>query len=119
MSRVEEFTLDISPLTQSPRKIWVYLPNSYDSTKKKYDVLYMFDGHNLFYDEYATYGKSWGIKDFLDKNNIDLVVMDRIAIISAMQEWMNTALWYHKRPSGAVRKLFLPGISPQNGLQKY
>ncbi|MBR4162562.1 MAG: alpha/beta hydrolase [Solobacterium sp.] len=75
MSRVEEFTLDISPLTQSPRKIWVYLPNSYDSTKKKYDVLYMFDGHNLFYDEYATYGKSWGIKAFLDKNNIDLVVI--------------------------------------------
>ena len=75
MSRVEEFTLDISPFSQSPRKIWVYLPDSYDNTKKKYDVLYMFDGHNLFFDHYATYCKSWGIKDFLDQYHIDLVVI--------------------------------------------
>ena len=25
-------------------------------------VLYMFDGHNVFFDEDATYGKSWGMK---------------------------------------------------------
>lgn len=75
MSRIEEFTLDISPLTESDRKIWVYLPDSYDRTKKKYDVLYMFDGHNLFSDQTATYGKSWGMKEFLDENHIDLVVI--------------------------------------------
>ncbi len=75
MGRIETFKLDIAPLSQSPRKIWVYLPNSYDSTNKKYDVLYMFDGHNLFYDRTATYGKSWGMKKYLDKNNIDLVVI--------------------------------------------
>lgn len=75
MSRIEEFSLDISPLSQNPRKIWVYLPSSYDHTKKKYDVLYMFDGHNLFDDNLATYGKSWGIKDYLDKTGIDLVVI--------------------------------------------
>ena len=28
--------------------------------------MYFFDGHNLFYDSDATYGKSWGLKDFLD-----------------------------------------------------
>lgn len=75
MSRIEEFSLDISPLSQNPRKIWVYLPESYDHTKKKYDVLYMFDGHNLFLDSLATYGKSWGIRDYLDKTGIDLVVI--------------------------------------------
>lgn len=75
MSRIEEFSLDISPLSQNPRKIWVYLPKSYDHTKKKYDVLYMFDGHNLFDDSLATYGKSWGIRDYLDENGIDLIVI--------------------------------------------
>lgn len=75
MSRIEEFALDISPFSENPRRIWVYLPESYDRTKKKYDVLYMFDGHNLFDDSLATYGKSWGIKDYLDANNIDLVVI--------------------------------------------
>lgn len=75
MGTIKTFTLDISPLSSPKRKVWVYLPNSYKKTEKKYDVLYMFDGHNLFYDEVATYGKSWGIKDYLDKSNIDLVVV--------------------------------------------
>lgn len=76
MGRVEEFKLAIKPLGQSPRKIYVYLPDSYDKNKhKKYPVLYMFDGHNLFFDDVATYGKCWGIKDYLDKNHLDLVVI--------------------------------------------
>lgn len=75
MSEVVTFTLDIEPLEQSPRTIWVYLPDSYSTGKKTYPVLYMFDGHNLFYDNVATYGKSWGIKDYLDKTKLDLVVI--------------------------------------------
>ncbi len=74
MGKVEEFSLAM-PFSQSPRKVWVYLPDSYDQTKKKYDVLYMFDGHNLFFDEYATYGKCWGLKKYLDQSGIDLVVV--------------------------------------------
>ena len=73
MSRIEEFSLDISPLTQNPRRVWVYLPESYDHTRKKYDVLYMFDGHNLFDDSLATYGKSWGIRDYLENSASTIV----------------------------------------------
>ena len=75
MGKVEMFTLDIHPFSQSPRKIWVYLPDSYETNTRKYDVLYMFDGHNLFFDDLATYGKCWGIKDYLDKTGLDLVVV--------------------------------------------
>lgn len=75
MGTVEEFSLDIAPFTQSPRKIWVYLPASYASSHKKYPVLYMFDGHNLFFDEVATYGKCWGIREYLDKSGLDLIVV--------------------------------------------
>ena len=74
MSRIETFSLDI-PLTQSPRKIYVYLPDSYDRENRTYPVLYMFDGHNLFDDAEATYGKSWGIRDYLDRTGIDLIVI--------------------------------------------
>jgi predicted alpha/beta superfamily hydrolase len=75
MGKVEEFKLSIKPFSQSPRNVWVYLPDSYQTSKKKYDVLYMFDGHNIFFDNYATYGKSWGMKKYLDETNIDLVVV--------------------------------------------
>lgn len=35
----------------------------------------MFDGHNLFYDEDATYGKSWGLKSFLDATCFDIIIV--------------------------------------------
>lgn len=74
MGKIELFSLSV-PFSQSPRKVWVYLPDSYAISRKKYDVLYMFDGHNIFFDETATYGKSWGIGKFLDQTGADLVVV--------------------------------------------
>lgn len=76
MSEIKTLRLSIKPLKQSPRKVWVYLPNEYDPSRKKpYDVFYMFDGHNIFLDELATYGKSWGMKDYLDSLSLPLVVI--------------------------------------------
>ena len=50
MGKVEMFRMPIN-IGPTPRKVWVYLPDSYAYRKKKYDVLYMFDGHNIFYDQ--------------------------------------------------------------------
>lgn len=76
MGQVKQFQLGIKPLYQSPRKVFVYLPDQYKTQPHKtFDVLYMFDGHNLFFDEVATYGKSWGLKDYLDKTKLPLVVI--------------------------------------------
>ena len=52
------------------RNAYVYLPDE----ENRYPVLYMFDGQNLFEDEEATYGKSWGLKDFLEENQVPLIV---------------------------------------------
>ena len=75
MGKVEEFRLPMHRFSQSPRKIWVYLPDSYDETDQYYPVLYMFDGHNLFFDDLSTYGQSWKIKDYLDEKKLDLIVV--------------------------------------------
>ena len=48
------------------RKLHIWLPEGYEKTEERYPVMYFFDGHNLFFDEDATYGKSWGLKEFLD-----------------------------------------------------
>ena len=48
------------------RPLHIYLPDDYDSSWEHYPVMYFFDGHNLFFNEDATYGKCWGLKDFLD-----------------------------------------------------
>ena len=47
------------------RKIWVYLPSSYQKVKKKYPVLYMHDGQNLFDNATSGYGE-WGVDEILD-----------------------------------------------------
>lgn len=73
--KVTLFRLPIEPLTQSPRRIWAYLPASYHPDGGPYPVLYMFDGHNLFDDRIATYGKSWGFREYLDHTGLDLVVI--------------------------------------------
>lgn len=60
---------------QNPRKAYLYLPESYEtSPQKHYPVLYMFDGHNVFFDEDATYGKSWGMNDYMLKSGKELII---------------------------------------------
>ena len=48
------------------RPLHIYLPEGYEFSQERYPVTYFFDGHNLFFNEDATYGKSWGLKEFLD-----------------------------------------------------
>lgn len=56
------------------RRAYVYLPDSYLFSKKRYPVLYMFDGHNVFFDSHATYGKSWGLGEYLKKTKAEIIV---------------------------------------------
>lgn len=47
------------------RRIWVYLPKDYNTTTKKYPVIYMHDGQNVF-DAATSYSGEWGVDEFLD-----------------------------------------------------
>ena len=57
------------------RRLYVYLPEAaLDEPERRFPVLYMFDGHNVFFDEDATYGKSWGLGEYLDEHETPLIV---------------------------------------------
>lgn len=70
-------TIAIPPLTGDKlRRLYIYLPDSYDSKPENhYPVLYMFDGHNVFFDNDATYGKSWGMKEYMDQTKTELIIV--------------------------------------------
>ena len=71
---IETFPVKIPELTgDTERKAYVYLPVGYDENNR-YPVMYMFDGHNLFDDSEATFGKSWGLADYLDYTNTQLII---------------------------------------------
>ena len=74
---VRKWNITIPELTgDEERRLYVYLPKSYQTNRRKrYPVLYMFDGHNLFFDADATYGKSWGLKKYLEKTRTELIVV--------------------------------------------
>ena len=57
------------------RRAYVYLPTMYEAQPElRFPVLYMFDGQNVFFNEDATYGKSWGVADYLDYTDTPLIV---------------------------------------------
>ena len=67
------------PFNYSPknanRTLHIYLPNDYDFSQERYPVMYFFDGHNLFRDSDATYGKCWGLETFLDRWSKKMIVV--------------------------------------------
>jgi predicted alpha/beta superfamily hydrolase len=71
---LEKFLISMTPFNQE-RMIRVYLPQSYDQGDKRYPVLYMHDGQNVFEDEDAIGGVSLGLKDFLDESGLDIIVV--------------------------------------------
>ncbi len=66
------------PQLDTKRRVWIYLPPSYGKTKKKYPVLYMHDGQNLFDEFTGGYGE-WKIDEFFDsiseKNGKEFIVV--------------------------------------------
>jgi predicted alpha/beta superfamily hydrolase len=47
------------------RRIWIYLPTGYASSSKRYPVLYMHDGQNLF-DEATAFSGEWSVDEAMD-----------------------------------------------------
>ena len=74
MIRVTKLRIPALP-TEKPRRLYVYTPRGYAKSQRRYPVLYMFDGYNVFYDSHATYGKSWGMKQFLDRSGFEVIVV--------------------------------------------
>ena len=64
-----------SPDSPDKRRAYIYLPTSYKKNPdKRYPVLYMFDGHNVFFDSDATYGKCWGMKKYMDRTKTEMII---------------------------------------------
>lgn len=62
------------PQLDRHRRIWVYKPSGYYRTDKRYPVVYMHDGQNLF-DEAIAFGEEWGIDDTLNKMLAECIIV--------------------------------------------
>jgi len=71
--QVSSFTID-APQLNKTKKIWVYLPKNYSTSDKKYPVIYMHDGQNLFDAKTASFGE-WNVDETLDSINAQVIVI--------------------------------------------
>ena len=55
---IERLPARIDPLNKTTW-IDIYLPDDYFGSDRRYPVLYMFDGQNLFFDQQASFGRTW------------------------------------------------------------
>ncbi|MBL0272842.1 MAG: alpha/beta hydrolase [Chitinophagaceae bacterium] len=59
-------TAFLIPNLNRTRRVWIYLPPSYNNgMQKKYPVIYMQDGQNIF-DESTSFSGEWGVDEYLD-----------------------------------------------------
>ena len=74
---VEKWPVTIPELTgKKKRNVYVYVPDRYANDKElRFPVLYMFDGHNVFFDSDATYGKSWCMKEYMDHTQTPMIIV--------------------------------------------
>ena len=74
---VKKWNVTIPQLSgENERRAYIYLPESYQKEKDRtYPVMYMFDGHNVFFDSDATFGKSWGMNDYMLKSQKELIIV--------------------------------------------
>jgi len=54
------------PQLDTARKIWIYLPPDYQKSNKRYPVIYMHDGQNLF-DDFTSFSGEWNVDETLNE----------------------------------------------------
>ncbi|WP_433750789.1 alpha/beta hydrolase [Falsibacillus pallidus] len=92
---LEVFRVYMKALGNRERIIRVYLPKGYESIRKKYPVVYMHDGQNVFEDEGAFGGVSLNLKKYLDDNEAEIIVVaidrhpDFDGRVNEMCPWVN------------------------------
>jgi len=70
---VSTFTME-APQLKTTKKIWIYLPEDYSATAKKYSVIYMHDAQNLF-DSKTAYSGEWNVDEKLDSLKAPVIVV--------------------------------------------
>jgi predicted alpha/beta superfamily hydrolase len=66
--RILSEAFDVPQLNRK-RRVWLYLPKDYQNSQKKYPVLYMHDGQNLF-DRATSFSGEWRVDESLDSMNL-------------------------------------------------
>ena len=74
---IKKWRIRIPALTgNKTRRAYIYIPDeAFEDAEARFPVLYMFDGHNVFFDSDATYGKSWGMAEYVEETQLPMIIV--------------------------------------------
>ena len=83
------------------RRVWIYLPPDYAASERRYPVLYLHDGQNVF-DDATSFAGEWGVDESLDSLH---ALGDPGAIVVAVDNGGDRRIaeyspWVHPRHGG-------------------
>ena len=95
------------------RRIWVYLPKGYETSRKKYPVLYMHDGQNLF-DNATAFAGEWGVDEMMDsiKNACIIVGIDNGGVKRMNEYNPNNTKQFGKGEGKAYLSFIVDNLKP-------
>lgn len=101
----------IPNLNKKKHKIWIYLPPNYETSTKKFPVIYMHDAQNLF-DEKTSYIGEWEVDETLntlfEKTNKGFIV---VGIENGGEERINEYTpWTHEKYGGGKGAIYIDFI---------
>lgn len=67
------------PQLNTERRVWIYLPRSYKESGRRYPVLYMHDGQNVF-NQATSWGTEWGVDETLEQLTKDEPALETIVV---------------------------------------
>lgn len=67
------------PQLQTERRVWIYIPASYNEGSRRYPVLYMQDGQNVF-NQATSWGSEWGVDETLEQITVDEPELEVIVV---------------------------------------
>lgn len=105
--QLSTFQIEV-PQLETQKKIWIYLPDSYQEHTHHYPVIYMFDAQNLF-DTETSYVGEWKIDEYMD------TLQESEAIIVGIEHGNEKRIeeltpYSHETYGGGKGKLFLEFI---------
>ncbi|EFU40586.1 putative esterase [Paenibacillus vortex V453] len=67
------------PQLRTERRIWIYLPRSYNESNRSFPVYYMQDGQNVF-DQATSWGCEWGVDETLEQMTLEDPALEVIVV---------------------------------------
>lgn len=100
-----------SPQLGNRRSVWLYLPRDYATSGRRYPVIYMHDGQNLF-DEATSFAGEWQVDETLERLASDGPSAIVVGVANGGATRMNEYNpFYHRRFGPGAGDLYLAFLS--------